>query len=108
MPYVWLRFAKDGTTDFVRDNWDPEHPERLEAAIGRAVERTNGRMVERLFFDVGREMAYVLVSQEVDDMTAIKAISRLLGATGMTKLIPAEHMKEAVALSEELAAASET
>jgi hypothetical protein len=71
-----------------------DDPEALYNHVKGVIERA-GAALEALYFDIGKERAFALVTG-LDDYIAVKAVARVLGAEGFIKLITVDQAVEAV------------
>jgi hypothetical protein len=100
LPQSWLRLSNGtppqlepyvnnpaGLKDFV---------ESVLSAVRqvREVEEAETALID-LYFEVGRPVAYALV-RGLDDPVTMKAVCRILGAEGFTKLLTVEQAMDAV------------
>lgn len=90
-----LRTATPPELEGFRDD-----PEGLYNYVKGVIERTGARL-EALYFDIGKERAFALVTG-LDDYIAVKAVSRVLGAEGFIKLITVEQAVEAVGRDQQI------
>jgi len=75
-----------------------DDPEGLKNYVARVVSAAaEAAELKELYFDIGEERAYALV-KDLDDYTAVKAVSRILGAEGFKKVIPVDKASEALEL----------
>jgi hypothetical protein len=73
-----------------------DDPEALRDYVGRVVKAANSEAeLLDVYFDVGSERAYAVV-KNLDDDVEVKAVSRILGAEGYKKTVPADRASEAV------------
>jgi hypothetical protein len=77
-----------------------DDPEGLYNYVKEVVERAGAEFLN-LFFDIGRERAYVLI-KDLDDYVRVKAVARILGAEGFLKMVEKEQAIEAIALETEI------
>ncbi len=84
-----LRTATPPELEGFRDD-----PEGLYNYVKGVVERA-GAALEALYFDIGEEQAFALVTG-LDDYIAVKGVARVLGAEGFLKLITVDQAVEAV------------
>ena len=92
MPRVWLS-VPDGTAPELEPYRD--NPMGLEEHVRSVVEGAGARL-EGLFFDVDRPLAYALV-EGLDDFISMKAVSNILCAVELKKLITVEQAVQAIA-----------
>jgi len=90
-----LRTATPPELEGYRDD-----PKALYDYVKRVVERA-GAQLEDLYFDIGKERAYAFV-RDLDDYIAVKAVARILGAEGFTKMITVDQAVEAVERDREI------
>ena len=99
MPWGWIMFSTASSPDIEPIKGDP-------AAVRELVERvvTNAEAtLYEVFFEVGSDRAHAIV-KDLDDYYKAKAVARILGATGYTKLLTADQVAEAVGLEDGLRA----
>lgn len=97
MPWGWIMFSTASSPDIEPIKGDP-------AAVRDLVDRvvTNaGATLQNVYFEVGSDRAHAIV-QGLDDYYKAKAVTRILGATGYTKLLTADQVAEAAALEDGL------
>src|SRR5262249_21392914 len=68
----------------------------LKAYADEVPEATEPKL-QHLYFDIGRERAYAVIT-DLDDYVAVKAVARLLGAEGFLKLVEVDGAEAAVKL----------
>jgi hypothetical protein len=83
-----------------------DDPEGLYNHVKGVIQRA-GAQLEALYFDIGEERAYALVT-DLDDYIAVKAVARVLGAEGFIKLITVDQAVEAVERDREIRESSGT
>jgi uncharacterized protein with GYD domain len=71
-----------------------DDPERLENFVRAVIERAGAELLN-LYFDIGEERAYAIV-KDLDDYLDVKAVSRILGAEGYTKMVTVAQAVEAI------------
>ena len=99
MPVVLMKLPTGSQSTLARFRDDPEglkdYVASVVTAAGAEAELTD------LYFDIGAERAYALV-KDLDDYTAVKAVSRILGAEGFKKMIPVDKASEALELEKRI------
>ena len=65
-----------------------------------------GARLEGVYFDIGREVAWVVV-EGLDDYVSVKAVSTILGADGFEKFVKVEQAEEAIARQNELTSSAD-
>ncbi len=83
-----------------------DDPQGLHNHVKGVIQRA-GAQLEALYFDIGKERAYALVT-DLDDYIAVKAVARALGAEGFTKLITVDQAVKAVERDREIRDSSGT
>jgi hypothetical protein len=83
-----------------------DDPAGLYNHVKGVVQRA-GAQLEALYFDIGKERAYALVT-DLDDYIAVKAVARVLGAEGFIKMITVDQAVEAVERDREIRESSGT
>jgi hypothetical protein len=79
-----------------------DDPEGLRDYVARVITAADDEAeLKDLYFDIGKEQAYALV-KDLDDYTAVKAVSRILGAEGFKKMVPVDKASEAVELERQI------
>jgi hypothetical protein len=79
-----------------------DNPEGLKDYVARVITAADDQAeLKDVYFDIGKEQAYALV-KDLDDYTAVKAVSRVLGADGYTKTVPVDQASEAVELERQI------
>jgi hypothetical protein len=79
-----------------------DNPEGLKDYVARVITAADDQAeLKDVYFDIGKEQAYALV-KDLDDYTAVKAVSRVLGADGYTKTVPVDKASEAVELERQI------
>jgi hypothetical protein len=71
-----------------------DDPQGYYDYVRAVVERAGATLVD-LYFDVGAELAYAVV-ESLDDYLDVKAVSRILGAEGFTKMVRVSQAAEAI------------
>jgi predicted RNA-binding protein associated with RNAse of E/G family len=69
-------------------------PQGFYDFVSGVIDRAGGELLD-LYFDVGEELAYAIV-KSLDDYLDVKAVSRILGAEGWTKMITVDQAVEAL------------
>jgi hypothetical protein len=86
VPYTWLGFST-ATTPFVRGKRPRQLKTDIEGRLGA------GPQLLDLYFDAGRDVAYVLI-KDLGGSLDTKSLSILLGGTEHKKLIDAEQAEK--------------
>ena len=99
MPQSWLRLSNGTPPQLEPYVNDPaglkEFVESVLSAVRQVREEEAETALIDLYFEVGRPVAYALV-RGLDDPITMKAVCRILGAEGFTKLLTVEQAMAAV------------
>jgi hypothetical protein len=88
MPVGWFMFST-ASSRLVEEH--REDPEELEQRVSRILESVGAHLMERLYFEVGREVAHAHVKDfDLAPPAARKAVLTTLGATYRKLLTPEE------------------
>ena len=93
MPVGIMKLPTGPQSTLARFRDDPEGLKNYVASVVTAAD--DDAELKDLYFDIGAERAYALV-KDLDNYVAVKAVSRILGAEGYKKTVPAERASEAV------------
>lgn len=79
-----------------------DRPEDLKDYVARVIKAADdeAELID-LYFDIGKEQAYAVV-RNLDDYAKVKAVSRILGAEGFEKALPADGASEAIELERQI------
>jgi hypothetical protein len=75
-----------------------DRPDLYYEYVNDVVTRAGATLVD-LYFDAGAELAYAIV-ESLDDYLDVKAVSRILGAEGFTKMIRKDQVTDAISRAE--------
>jgi len=99
LPQSWLRLSNGTPPQLEPYVNDPaglkEFVESVLSAVRQVREEEAETALIDLYFEVGRPVAYALV-RGLDDPITMKAVCRILGAEGFTKLLTVEQAMAAV------------
>jgi hypothetical protein len=99
MPVGLMKLPTGPQATLARFRDDPEGLRNYVARVITAAE--DEAELKDLYFDIGKDQAYALV-KDLDDYTAVKAVSRILGAEGFKKMVPVDKASEAVELERQI------
>jgi hypothetical protein len=97
LPQKWFRVSTGTPPELERF---VDRPEDLKQYVQDVLTRAQSfqdapiELIE-VYFEVGRPVAHVLV-RGLDDPFTVKAVSRALGAEGLTELLTAEQVRSAI------------
>ena len=92
MPRVWMAIPIGGTAPLVAPY--RERPRELKQRVQEIVEAEHA-VLEELYFEVDRPVAYALV-EGLDDFIGIRAVCRALGVEETVKVLDVDQATEAI------------